>query len=65
MTEHQKAFYSELASRIRWHFENNDLTIVEIVGVMDMLKGECLDTAFMEYFEVEGQDDGEDGYPGL
>ena len=66
MTEYQRMLYADLGSRIRWHFQENDLTLIEVIVILDMIKGECLDAAFMEMggedFEFEEEDDDQEGW---
>lgn len=66
MTEYQMALYEDLRSRVGWHIQNNDLTIIEIIGVMDMLKEESLDEAFTDYFQKCADEEEEgDSFLGL
>jgi hypothetical protein len=57
MTEYQRMFYTDIASRIKWHAQENDITIIEVIGLLDMIKGECLDEAFMNEYYVEEDDE--------
>lgn len=40
LTEYQKQLYKELGMTIRRHFLENDVTPVEVIGVMDIIKSE-------------------------
>ena len=49
-TENQEMLYNELGSCIRRHFMENDLSVIEVIGIMDVIKTEVRDEAFMASF---------------
>jgi hypothetical protein len=59
LTEYQEQFYNEMGQCIVRHMMENDLTPVEVVGIIDLVKTEVREETLMCYhaIEVDGDED--------
>lgn len=53
LTEYQEQLYKELGMTIRRHFLENDVTPVEVIGVMDIIKGEVREETLLNHICVD------------
>ena len=58
LTEYQEQLYRELGMTIKRHFMENDITPIEVIGVMDLIKGEVREETLLSHIcdldELEG-----------
>ena len=62
LTEYQEQFYNELGRLVCRHMMENDLTPVEVVGILDLVKTEVREETLMAYSlvdmdDMEGEED--------
>jgi len=65
LTEYQEQFYREMGMCIKRHMLENDLTPMEIIGIIDLVKTEVMEDVMLggcdcESCDVEDYDDGEE-----
>lgn len=53
LTEYQEQFYTELGRCICRHMMENDLTPVEVVGILDLVKTEVREETLMVYAVID------------
>jgi len=56
LTEYQEQFYREMGMCIKRHMMENDLTSMEIIGIMDVMKTEVMEDVMLGCCDCEGCD---------
>ena len=62
MTEHQAQFYKELGMCCKRHMMENDITPIEVLGIIDLVKTEVRESTFMDdyyYLDTDADEEGE------
>jgi len=60
LTEYQEQLYQELGMCVQRHLLENDLTSVEVVGIIDLIKTEVREDTLMQYVTIVDMDDDEE-----
>ena len=57
LTEYQEQLYKELGMTIQRHLMENDLTAIEVLGIMDLMKTEVREDTLMAYCTIDMDDE--------